>query len=222
LLWVPNVVRELKLIFSKTRTLKGIPVNRYVADETYSKVAFSGPLEYDNPFNFVMNCKRAYTKGQVDIFLTFPHFTLVKERDVFVDPLDGDLETNEEEYTLFWDIEPITGLAFSARAPLQVAVATFGASWNKSNPNTFVFDRWSRHTTRNTYYPVYYITRTNTLTDEQADEWKAGVGSLMAARIGVIIAGVVAGSVLILVGLVFLILKLKAGKGDMDEFELRT
>lgn len=223
-LWVPNVYRHLKLIYDRKRKLDGIDLNRYIADTEFTTVRQSPKDQYNNPENFVMDITNGFTRGQVPFLATFPHYTLV-ENPAFANSSDpsSDLEPNPDEFTLFWDIEPITGLAFAARAPLQISVSTFGPSWDRTDPINYVFDRWSKDTSRDLYYPIYYITRTNQATKENTDRWKESIGALLTASLAVFAIGLSLGVILILVGLIFLILRIRAQKkGDMDDFELRS
>jgi len=219
LLWVPNVVRELQLIYSEEVTFKGITLFRYIANANYESVVESE--EWINPYDFVMNCKNKYTDGFYDFYLTFPGWTLVKETDLFNDLVEG-VEQDEENFILFWDFEPITGIAMNARAPLQLSLPVgMGALWD-SGSDTYTFDFLGANYAP-AHIPAWYIVRSNSISDKQADEWKSKIGGALSLQLGLTIALPVLGFLFVLTGVILLIWRAVGGKGeDMQEFELRT
>jgi len=221
LLWVPNVIRELQLIFDSEYTLKGIPLYRYIANAEYETVVTSS--DWINPYDFVMNAKNYYTSGLYDFYLTFPGWTLVKEKELFNDKVEG-VNQDEENFILFWDIEPITGLAMNARAPLQLSVPIgIGAKWNKADPATYLYNFLSTGLPTDVHLPAWYIVRSNQISDKQASDWKNTIGAAKKLQLGLTIALPLLGFVFILVGVILIILRAVGGKGeDMQEFELRT
>jgi len=220
LLWVPNVVRELQLIYSKQVDFKGINLFRYIANANYHTVQKSS--EWVNPYDFVMNCKSKYTGGMYDFYLTFPGWTLVKEKEVFNDLVDG-VEQNQDDSILFWDIEPITGIAMNALAPLQLSLPVgFGPLFDSSNATTYKFDYYSKDIAT-AHYPAWYVVRSNSISSKQADQWKSSVGAAQKLQLGLTIALPLFGFLFILTGIILIIWRVVGGKGDdMQEFELRT
>jgi len=216
LLWVPNVVRELQLIYSKEVTFKGINLFRYVANVNYETVEQSN--KWNNPYDFVMDCQTAYTGGLYPFYLTFPGWTLVKEKEIFNDLVEG-VDQDEKKWILFWDIEPISGIAMSASAPLQLSL-----------PVGSLFSNWTQYFDllglgyRGTHIPTWAIIRTNSLSDKQASQFKKAVLGATHAQLGLTIALPLFGFLFILTGIILIIVRACGGGrgGDGQEFELRT
>jgi len=215
LLWVSNVVRELQLIYSKETTFKGIHLFRYVANVNYESVVESH--KWVNPYDFVMDCRNAYTSGLYPFLLTFPGWTLVKEKEIFNDLVDG-VDQDNDNFILFWDFEPITGIAMNARAPLQLSM-----------PLGSLYQNWTQYfnflgvSYPGVHLPSWYIVRSNSISDKQADDFKSQVLGAQKVQLGLTIALPLFGLIFIVVGIVLIVLRATKGSGgDGQEFELRT
>jgi len=219
LLWVPNVVRELQLIYSKEIEFFGITLYRFVANRKYESVQASD--DWINPYDFVMNCKNAYTDGFYDFYLTFPGWTFVEETEIFNDLVEG-VEQDEKNFVLYWDFEPITGIAMSARAPLQLSLPIgLGPLWD-STSDDYTFNFLSEDYL-GSHLPAWYIIRSNSISEKQANQWKDSVQAAKNLQLGLTIALPLIGFIFIAVGVGLLVWRLMGGKReDMQEFELRT
>jgi len=215
LLWVPNVVRELQLIYSKQVTFKGIKLLRYIANVDYHSVQESD--DWVNPYDFVMDCANAYTSGLYPFYLTFPGWTLVKEKELFNGLVEG-VKQDNENFILFWDFEPITGIAMNARAPLQLSLPVGPVRENWADTFNFLGAQYF-----GSNIPAWYVVRSNNISNKQADAFKSQILGAKKLQLGLTIALPLFGLIFIVVGVVLIILRCVGGKGgDGQEFELRT
>ena len=186
-IWSDQLKRSLILEYEKQVNIKGVELSRYRTSES----TYAIDPKFYNYFDGFMNLTAL---SGIPTFSSKPHFLGLQEWSI---NFTSNMNPDPEKHLTFVDVDVYTGFSLSAAQRIQ-------NSFYLESRGSPVFDTMHSGVTTGRMFPSFWLESAGELDQDTADALVKGMKGGKTLAQGMMIALVIFGSILILVGLAFL------------------
>lgn len=156
--WVGELFRSLQFTSEQQLDFSGVDVIRFELDET----VLQEDKHYDQSIYGLLNITTPMedTTAGAPIYMSLPHYCRASKE--LLEGVTG-LKCEEEQHTLFIDVEPNTGLAVRGAKRLMLS-SEYGPQFSSVEPNI-----------RHTFLPIFWVDGEEQASDDQLDLLKDSI-----------------------------------------------